>query len=156
MNGNLTDIRTTSQRPHRWEELSKKYNSSSSTRKFKCFEGALLEAIDLIQEQEQNSKVWSELFLQLQDKKYGRKATLLNFTAASNKPTVRFSDNLKQVNATAAIDALMMLGSKLDEAAEQVSTETGVATDTIKRWRKTYKSKKMVRRISRQGFCNET
>ena len=36
--------------------------------------------------------------------------------------------------------SLMMLGSKLDEAAEQVSTETGVATDTIKRWRKSYKS----------------
>ena len=45
-------------------------------------------------------------------------------TAASNKPPVRFSENLKKVNATAAIVALMKLGSKLDEAAEQVSEET--------------------------------
>ena len=51
---------------------------------------------------------------------------------------MRFSENLKKVNATAAIDALMKLGSKLDEAAEQVSEETGVAADTIKRWRKSY------------------
>ncbi len=99
-----------------------------------------MEAIDLIQEQEQNSKVWFELFLQLQDKKNGRKATLLDFTAASNNPTVRFSENLKKVNATAAIDALMMLGSKLDKVAEQVSTETGAATGSIKRWSKSYKS----------------
>ena len=95
-----------------------------------------MEAIDLIQEREQNSKVCFELFLQLQDKKNGRKATLLDFTEASNKPTVLFSENLKKVNATAAINALMMLGSTLDEAAEQVSTESGVATDTIKKWLK--------------------
>ena len=53
---------------------------------------------------------------------------------------MRFSENLKKANVAAAIDALMMLGSKLDEAAEQVSKETGMATDTIKRWRKSYKS----------------
>ncbi len=110
-----------------------KYNSSSSKRKFKCFEGALFEAFDLIREQEQNSKVWFELFLQLQDKKNGRKANLFDFTAASNKPAVRFSKNLKKVNATAVIDALIMLGSKLDDAAKQVSTETGLTTDTIRR-----------------------
>ena len=51
-----------------------------------------------------------------------------------------FSENLKKANAAAAIDALMMLGSKLDEAAEQVSKETEVATDTIKRCRKSYNS----------------
>ena len=100
-----------------------------------------MEAIDLIREKEQNSKVWSELFLQLQDKKNGRKATLVDFTVASNKPTVRFSENFKNANAVATIDALMMLGSKLDEAAEQVSKETEVATDTIKTWHKSYKSK---------------
>ena len=99
-----------------------------------------MEAIRLIREQGHNPKVLFELFLQLQDKKDGRKATLPDFTAASNNPPVRFSENLKKVNATAAIDALMMLGSKLDEAAEQVSKETGVATDTIKRWRKSYMS----------------
>ena len=128
-----TNIGTTSDRLHRWEELAKKYNSSNSTEKFNCFEEALLEAIGLIREQGQNPKVLFELFLQLQDKKDGRKATLLDFTAASNNPPVRFSENLKKVNATAAIDALMKLGSKLDEAAEQVSEETGVATETIKR-----------------------
>ena len=117
-----------------------KYNSSSSTRKFNCSEEAVLEAIDSIREQEQTSKAWFELFLQLQDKKNGRKATLVDFTVASNKPTVRFSENLKNANAAATIDALMMLGSKLDEAADQVSKETGVATDTIKRWCKSHNS----------------
>ena len=140
MNEKPTDIATTADRHRRWAELSKKYKCSNSTEKFKCFEEALLEAIGLIREQGHNPKVLFELFLQLQDKKDGRKATLLDFTAASNNPPVRFSENLKKVNATAAIDALMKLGSKLDEAAEQVSEETGVATDTIKRWRKSYMS----------------
>ena len=78
--------------------------------------------------------------MQLQDKKNGRKVTLLDFAATSNNPTVRFSENLKKINATAAIDALIMLGLKLDEPAEQVSTETGVANDTIKSSRKSCKS----------------
>ena len=78
MNEKPTDIATTADRHHRWAELSKKYKCSNSTEKFKCFEEALLEAIVLIREQGHNPKVLFELFLQLQDKKDGRKATLLD------------------------------------------------------------------------------
>lgn len=141
MNEKQSDIATNADRHRRWVELSKKYKCSNSTEKFKCFEEALLEAIGLIREQGHNPKGSFELFLQLQDKKDGRKATLLDFTAASSNPPVRSSENLKKANAAAAIDALMMLGSKIDEEAEQVSKETGVASDTIKRWRKSYGSK---------------
>ena len=34
-----------------------------------------------------------------------------------------------------------MLGSKLDDAAKQVSTATGLTTDTIRRWHWSYTSK---------------
>ena len=56
MHENLTKIWITSQRPHRWEELSKSINPLAQQENLNALKKPLFKAIDLIREQEQNLK----------------------------------------------------------------------------------------------------
>lgn len=129
-----------------WDELAKSYDAGSTEDKFNCFILAISQAIEMLRQEGENSRVLKELLLQLIDKRDGFNSTLLDFIAdggaKAGKP-VEFSENLKKSNAAAAVDAQMALGMSRQESGELVGNQLSISPQTVLRWRKEFREKEI-------------
>jgi len=120
-----------------WEALWSRWQKANSSEKADLLADAVLIAANQVNRRGHNSKPLMALYVQLQDKKYGSKSTLLDIPTEqpANRPA-KISLMIKQANAAAAVDAYMKIGLKEYEAAEKVAEALGQTSDEVIRFRR--------------------